>query len=90
MEELIDEYKITEENIYNMDEKGIQLGMGKRVRAFVDRDQTSVTQVEDGDRELVTMIECVCADGTAIRPGAVFKGARRNLEWGRENPCDAR
>lgn len=73
-----------------MDEKGIQLGMGKRVRAFVDRDQTSVTQVEDGDRELVTMIECVCADGTAIRPGAVFKGARRNLEWGRENPCDAR
>lgn len=90
LEELVDEYKITEENIYNMDEKGIQLGMGKRVRAFVDRDQKSVTQVEDGDRELVTMIECVCADGTAIRPGAVFKGARRNLEWGRENPCDAR
>ena len=90
LEELIDEYKITEGNIYNMDEKGIQLGMGKRVRAFVDCDQQSIAQVEDGDRELVTLIECVCADGTAIRPGAVFKAACCNLEWGHENPCDAR
>ena len=75
LEELIDEYKITEENIYNMDEKGIQLGMGKHVCAFMNRDQQSITQVEDGDWELVTLIECVCADGTATQPRAVFKGA---------------
>ena len=80
LEELIDEYKITEENIYNMDEKDIQLGMGKRVHAFMNHDQQSITQVEDGDWELVTLIECVCADGTAIWPGAVFKGACCNLE----------
>ena len=51
-----------------MDEKGIQLGMGKCVHAFVDRDQQSVAQVKDGDQELVTLIECVCADSTAIWP----------------------
>ena len=73
-----------------MDEKGIQLGLGARVLALVDRDQKTVYQVEDGDRELVTMIECVAADGTAIRPSVVVKGVRRNLEWGRDNPCDAR
>ena len=28
LESLLDEYKITEENIYNMDEKGVQLGIG--------------------------------------------------------------
>ena len=90
LEELIDEYEITEGNIYNMDEKGIQLGMGKHVCAFVDHDQQSIAQVEDGDRELVTLTQWVCADGTAIWPGAVFKGGCHNLEWGCENPCDAR
>ena len=87
---VIEDYDIPEKNIYNMDEKGIQLGLGARVLALVDRDQKTVYQVEDGDRELVTMIECVAADGTAIRPSVVVKGVRRNLEWGRDNPCDAR
>jgi len=36
------------------------------------------------------MIECVSADGESIWPTVVFKGARRNLEWGRVNPCKAR
>ena len=90
LKDILDKYDIPEENIYNMDEKGIQLGMGKRVCAMVDRDQKTVHQVEDGNRELVTVIECVCADGTAIRPSVVFKGIRRNLEWGRNNPCNER
>jgi hypothetical protein len=90
LEEVIETYSIPQENIYNMDEKGIQLGIGRRVLALVDRDQHNVQQVEDGNRELVTVIEAVCADGTAIRPSVVFKGARRDLEWGRNNPCNAR
>jgi hypothetical protein len=87
LNDLVTQYEITRENIYNMDEKGIQLGMRKRVCAMVDQDQKSVYQVEDGDRELVMVIECVSADGT---PSVVFKGGRRNLEWGRNNPCNAR
>ena len=90
LQHLQEKYDIPDENIYNMDEKGIQLGMGKRVHALVNRDQKTVHQVEDGNRELVTIIECVCADGKAIRPSAVFKGARCNLEWGQDNPCNAR
>jgi hypothetical protein len=31
LHDLIKEYNILEENIYNMDEKGIQLGIGARV-----------------------------------------------------------
>lgn len=87
---LVKEYNIPEENIYNMDEKGVQLGVGGRTLALVDRDQKTVKQVEDGNWELVTVIECVAADGSAIRPSVVFKGTRRNLEWGRNNPCNAR
>ena len=90
LQHLREKYDIHDKNIYNMDEKRNQLGRGKRVRALVDRDQKTVHQVEDGNCELVTIIECVSADGTAICPSAVFKGARRNLEWGRDNPCNVR
>ena len=78
------------ENIYNMDKKGIQLGTGKRAYALVKCSQDTVYQVEDTNRELVTIIEAVCADGTAIPPSVVFKGVWHDLEWGRINPCNAR
>ncbi|PSS32144.1 hypothetical protein PHLCEN_2v2100 [Hermanssonia centrifuga] len=78
--ELIVKYHITPENIYNMDEKGLLLGIGKRVRAFVDRDQKTLYQVGDGNRELVTVIECISADGHALRPSVIYQGARRGDE----------
>ena len=90
LESLVKEYQITEDNIHNMDEKGVQLRIGGHVCALVDQDQKSVNQVEDGDHELVTIIKCVCADGTVIQPSAVFKGACQNLKWGCNNPCNAR
>lgn len=90
LDNLVKEYDIPAENIYNMDEKGIQMGIGSRVKALVDRDQKNVHQIEDGNRELVTIIDCVSADGGSIPPNVVFKGERRNLEWGRHNPAKAR
>ncbi len=90
LEEVIHKYNIQPENLYNMDEKGIQLGIGSRVAAFVDRDQKNVYSVEDGNRELVTIIETISADGFALKPSVIYQGARRDLEWGRNNPCGAR
>jgi hypothetical protein len=78
------------ENRYNMDEKGVELGDGDRVKAFVDRDQKTAYQVGDGNRELVTMIETVCADGSYCPTTAIFKGKRFNAEWGKDNPSEAR
>ncbi|KAJ6473945.1 hypothetical protein DFH09DRAFT_850759, partial [Mycena vulgaris] len=37
--ETIEKYDINWKNIYNMDEKGIQLGVGAKTCALVDRDQ---------------------------------------------------
>lgn len=88
--EVIDEFKIEEWNIYNMDEKGIQLGVGKKIVVIVDHDQKMAYNIENGDREIVTMIECISADGTALPPLAIFQGKHTNLVWGRNNPCNAR
>ena len=92
LEGVVKEFDIKPENMWNMDEKGVQLGIGAKVAAIIDRDQAAVYSVEDGNRELVTVIEAVCANGTALIPSVIFQGARRNLEWGRpeNNPSSAR
>ena len=88
--EVIEKYGILPENLYNMDEKGLQLGIGARATAMINRDQKTAYSVEDGNRELVTVIETICADGSILHPSVIFQGVRRNSEWGRNNPCNAR
>ena len=48
LRELVTQYNIVPSNMYNMYEKGIQLGVGKQTLVLVDRDQKNVHQVEDG------------------------------------------
>lgn len=87
---LIDDYEINYKNIYNMDEKGIQLGVGSKTAVLADRDQKVVQAIQSGSRDLVTIMECVCADGTSLHPSVVFQAARRDMRWGENNPCNAR
>ncbi|KLO16433.1 hypothetical protein SCHPADRAFT_804417, partial [Schizopora paradoxa] len=35
--------------------------------------------------ELVTVVECVCADGTSVPPGFVFQGKRLQTSWFKDN-----
>lgn len=90
LQSVIRGYNVKVENIWNMDEKGIQLGIGRRFSALIDRDQKTVHSVESGSRDLVTIIEAVCADGKALRPSVIFQGIRRDLRWGEDNPAEAR
>ncbi|KAF8219380.1 hypothetical protein L208DRAFT_1551245, partial [Tricholoma matsutake] len=74
LEDMIKEYGIPAENIYNMDEKGIQLGVGQKVKVFVNHDQKDVYSVEDGNCKLITVIETVCADGSCLQPSVIYQG----------------
>ncbi|KAJ3561060.1 hypothetical protein NP233_g10428 [Leucocoprinus birnbaumii] len=74
---VLEEKNIPWENIYNMDEKGIQLGGGRKgsgMKYLFSRDERAKYVIRDGNLELVTIIESCCADGTAIKPGFVFSG----------------
>lgn len=92
LEAAVEEFGIKPENTWNMDEKGVQLGIGVKVAAIIDHDQSTVYSVEDGNHELVTVIEAVCANGMALIPSVIFQGVHCNLEWGRpeKNPSSAR
>jgi hypothetical protein len=80
---------ITADRIYNVDEKGIQLGVGGRSGVLVGTSQKTTYQIENGDREMVTCMECVCANGDSVPPMLIYKAALRDLEWGRDNPSGA-
>lgn len=85
LKEYIETHDIPWENVYNMDEKGIQLGGGRkgtREKYFYSRDQKAKIKIQSGALELVTVIEVVCADGTShIKPGFVFSGVHMSEEW---------
>jgi hypothetical protein len=72
--DVMKEFNILPENLYNMDEKGIQLGIGARITAMIDCNQQTVYSIEDGNRELVTVIKTICADGSVLHPSMIFQG----------------
>ncbi len=88
--DVVKEHNILPENLYNMDKKGIQLGIGTRITAMIDQDQKAVYSIKDGNRELVTVIETICADGSILHPCIIFQAQQRNAGWGCDNPCNAR
>jgi len=71
LDEVIFTYDIPTENIYNTDEKGVQLGGGRRAsttqRIFHKDDKNRYILKEDS-LLLVTIIEAVSADGIACPP----------------------
>lgn len=78
------EHDIPVENIYNMDEKGCQLGggrKGRRRKYLFGRRSKARYRVRDGNLELVTIVETVCADGTPLKPYLIFKGVNVMKAW---------
>jgi transposase len=75
--EFLKKYDIPPENMYNMDEKGIQLGGGRKLdgtRYIFSQDQRNRVKTQGASLELVTTIECVAADGSNLKPCFVFTG----------------
>ena len=84
VQQKIAQYSILQSNTYNMDEKGFSLGsMNKHHRIFnriaVDRHRI-IGATEPGNREWITILATICADGTWIPPGIIFAGKAGNLQ----------
>ena len=68
-------------NIYNMDETGNAMGpcANQTILGSIDSKQSYRSTVEDC--EWVSVIECICADGTALQPVVIFKGESVQMQW---------
>nr|VWO98225.1 Serine/threonine-protein kinase CST20 (EC [Ganoderma boninense] len=75
--------------IYGMDETGLQLGVGTKERVIGPAKKKVQYQQRSGDRENVTVLVTICADGTSITPAVIFKGDAYHPNWDQPNPGNA-
>ena len=80
----IEQYNLGPEQIYNMHEKGFMLRVTtKRKRIFTRRkyEQGGYKQhLQDGNREWITTIGCICANGTALAPSLIYMAKSGHIQ----------
>jgi DDE superfamily endonuclease len=77
----IKEFNIHPSDIYNMDEKGFMVGMLQRTKVIISKYQIAKYMMEPGNREWVSLIECISLDGRLLFLWVIFKGKKQNLAW---------
>jgi hypothetical protein len=85
----VKKYDITEDRTWGVDEIGIQGSMGMPERVMGAHKLGPQYQQRDGDRENITVLETICADGMSIPPAVIFKGSAYQVKWVQDNPANA-
>ncbi|PSN67525.1 hypothetical protein BS50DRAFT_610598 [Corynespora cassiicola Philippines] len=80
----VTEYKINAEHTYTMDEKGFMIGVTLRTKHVFSRRMWEKKEVKaslrEGNRAWVTLIACVCGDGSALPPGLLYESANNTIQ----------
>jgi len=84
LQQKIVEYEIEPAHTYNMDEKGFAIGVLGRTKRIFSRRQWEKKEVrqarQDGNREWVSVLASICADGTALPPGIIFASKNSTIQ----------
>ena len=64
-----------------MDESGFAIGQIEATRIIVRAEARAQWQAQPGRQEWVSVLECICADGSAIPPLVIFKGEQPLCAW---------
>ena len=80
----IAEYSIDSCHIYNMDEKGFMIGVTGRTKHVFSRRMWDKREVkattQDGNRAWVTLLACICGDGSVLPPGLLYESANSTIQ----------
>jgi len=73
VQDTISKYSVPEEDIYNLDETGFQMGVISTSKVTTTSERRGRPRtIQPGNRECVTAIEAVNAKGWAIPPFIIF------------------
>jgi len=91
LKEILIKYSIKPHNLYGSDEVAVLLaGQGEREVVFRPAQPGGAPkQQTEGTQENITVICTICADGTSVEPGVIFKGIAYDVRWGDNNPLNA-
>ncbi len=79
----IAEYRVDAEHTFNMDEKGFMIGITTRTKHVFDRhlwEKKVRASSQDGNCTWITLIACVCGDGSALPPGLICESANSTIQ----------
>ena len=80
----VKEFKVLPRDTYNMDEKGFMLGViGKTKRVFdkvLYKQRRYKQPSHDANREWVTVIAAICADGSYLPPAVIFSADSEKVQ----------
>lgn len=72
------EYGIEQRNTYNMDEKGFFVGITARSKRVFSKAiwlaKLRTAAIQDGNREWITLLACICSDGSLLPPTLIYEG----------------
>ena len=71
---VLQKYNFQPYNMYNMDEKGFQLGVHNRAKVVVRHRCRTPIEKMDGCCEWITVVEYTCADDSMLPPMVIYKG----------------
>lgn len=77
------QYDLLPRDTYNMDEKGFMIGViGRSKRVFSKQvwvKKGVKAPIRDGNREWITILATVCADGSSLPPGIIYQAENGNI-----------
>lgn len=62
------EYEVRDSDIYNMNEKGFMMGVIAKLRVMISKHEKKAYMTQPGDREWVSLLECVSLKGKLLPP----------------------
>ncbi len=84
LKEKIEKFDINVKNIYNVDEKGFLIGFSRTKKRVVSLEALKSKRVagasHDGNREFITLIASICADGSTLPPALIYQGESHDLQ----------
>lgn len=82
VEETKVKYGVHDNDVYNFDETGFQMGVIGSMKVVTGADRcTRPDLIQPGDWEWVTVIQSICAAGYAIPPFIIYKGRIHIYVW---------
>jgi hypothetical protein len=91
VQRVINENGIQAEDIYNFDETGFAMGLISAQKVVTRAEYYGRRSIlQPGNREWVTAIEAICADGYSLPPCVIFKGKVAIAGWFDNLPHDWR
>ena len=81
LEAAVEAKGITPANTWNFDETGIAQGLGVNGLVIGALEKRRIYVKESGDREWVTILHAISAEGRFTKPAVIFKGLTLQAQW---------